>query len=187
MAHVSTFELLLKPQLPRFVTNDPNNVELKEITRTILQGYFLSIANLSDSMTMISLEFTTTTPSLQKEDILTFLDTKGGGEETIKHDIMNVGSVNKFQCTFGLDAYDTGLFILQPNILDDEIFKEADYELRGYVDIKVLVSAELSTKKKTELLLTPEHRGTFFGNDRTELGEVAYALPLANGKALYEL
>jgi len=73
---------------------------------------------------------------------------------------------------------------LQPNALNEELRKAADFELRGYAEIFV---SSVSTAKKTKLLITPEHRGTFFGTDSSQLGEVAYALPIAGGNALLEL
>jgi hypothetical protein len=94
------------------------------------------------------------------------------------------GQVTKSRFTIPLNANDTGLFILQPNLLDKKLLEAADFELRGYVEIFL---SSGSTPKKTELLITPEHRGTFFGDDGSKLGEVAYVLPTANGKSLFEL
>ena len=68
--------------------------------------------------------------------------------------------------------------------MNEELVKEANFELRGYVEISI---SSLSTPKTTQLLITPEHRGTFFGTEKAELGEIAYVLPLANGKSLFEL
>ncbi|MDZ8094285.1 MAG: hypothetical protein RMZ42_20500 [Nostoc sp. DedQUE05] len=43
MAFISTFEILLKPQLPKELTD--TKPELIPLARNILQGYFLTIAS----------------------------------------------------------------------------------------------------------------------------------------------
>lgn len=94
------------------------------------------------------------------------------------------GGIQKSRFTFPINANDTGLFILQPDATNKKLREEANFELRGYVEISI---SSVSTPKTTQLLITPEHRGTFFGTERAELGEIAYVLPLANGKSLFEL
>lgn len=47
--------------------------------------------------------------------------------------------------------------------------------------------SSLSTPTAVDLLITAEHRGTFFNADASKLGEVAYALPLASGGSLFTL
>ena len=44
MALVSTFEVLLKPQLPADLPAPFNDV--KNLSRNVIQGYFLTISNL---------------------------------------------------------------------------------------------------------------------------------------------
>lgn len=181
MAFISTFELLLKPQLPKSVT-DPRP-ELQPLARNILQGYFLTIANITNELVFLSVVVTTRTPGLDPQKILTVLDTTGvNGPVSSFFD--GIGETKKSRFTFPVNANDTGLFILQPNALNEELRKAADFELRGYAEIFV---SSVSTAKKTKLLITPEHRGTFFGTDRSQLGEVAYALPIAGGNSLLEL
>ncbi|WP_094591136.1 hypothetical protein [Vulcanococcus limneticus] len=65
MAHVSTFEILLKPQLPKSITEA--RPELAPLARTILQGYFLTISNLSNKLVFLSLVVTTRSPGLETE------------------------------------------------------------------------------------------------------------------------
>jgi hypothetical protein len=181
MAFISTFELLLKPQLPKSITT--TRPDLSPLARNILQGYFLTIANVTNELVFLSLIVTTRTPGLDPEKILTVLDTTGvNGPVSSVFDA--TGEIQKSRFTFPVNGNDTGLFILQPNALNEELVKEANFELRGYVEISI---SSLSGPKRTQLLITPEHRGTFFGTDRAELGEIAYVLPLANGKSLFEL
>lgn len=181
MAFISTFELLLKPQLPKSIT--ASRPELSPLARNILQGYFLTIANVTNELVFLSLVVTTRTPGLDPKKILTVLDTTGvNGPVSSVFD--GAGGIEKSRFTFPVNANDTGLFILQPDATNEELVKEANFELRGYVEISI---SSLSTPKTTQLLITPEHRGTFFGTEKAELGEIAYVLPLANGKSLFEL
>ncbi|WP_375474957.1 hypothetical protein [uncultured Nostoc sp.] len=181
MAFISTFELLLKPQLPKQLTD--TKPELSPLARKVLQGYFLTIANVTNELVFLSLVVTTRTPGLEPEKILTVLDTTGvNGPVSSVFD--GTGGIEKSRFTFPVNANDTGLFILQPDATNQKLREEANFELRGYVEISI---SSLSTPKTTQLLITPEHRGTFFGTEKAELGEIAYVLPLANGKSLFEL
>ena len=74
MPAISTFELLLKPQLPKGVTT--TFPELKPLARVVLQGYFLTVANLDDKPVSLSLTFVSRTPSLDKRDVIAILDTQ---------------------------------------------------------------------------------------------------------------
>lgn len=128
MALVSTFEILLKPQLPKSITD--TRQELAPLARTILQGYFLTIANLSDKFIYLSLVVTTRTPGLEKEKVLTTLDTTGVNGP-VSSDFDTDGEVRKSRFSIPLNSNDTGLFILQPNALNADLVAEANYELRG--------------------------------------------------------
>jgi hypothetical protein len=178
---ISTFELLLKPQLPKEVT--AKVPALSSLARKIVQGYFLTIANVTNDFVYLSLVFTNRTPGLDPKTVATFLDTTGTNDPASQA-FDTDGEVTKSRFTIPLNANDTGLFILQPNLLDKKLLQTGNFELRGYVEIFL---SSGSTPKKTELLITPEHRGTFFGEDSSELGEVAYVLPTATGKSLFEL
>ncbi|MBG1260145.1 hypothetical protein [Nostoc commune] len=184
MAFISTFEILLKPQLPKKITD--SRPELSPLARNILQGYFLTIANVTNELVFLSLIVTTRTPGLDPKKILTVLDTTGvNGPVSSDFDSIDPkGEIKKSRFTFPLNANDTGLFILQPDATNKDLVKDANFELRGYVEISI---SSLSGPQTTKLLITPEHRGTFFGTDEAGLGEIAYVLPLANGKSLFEL
>ncbi|MDZ7995238.1 MAG: hypothetical protein RM022_009750 [Nostoc sp. EfeVER01] len=181
MAFISTFEILLKPQLPKKLTD--KEPELSPLARKVLQGYFLTIANVTNELVFLSLVVTTRTPGLDPKKILTVLDTTGV-DGPVSSVFEGVGGIQKSRFTFPINANDTGLFILQPDATNKKLREEANFELRGYVEISI---SSVSTPKTTQLLITPEHRGTFFGTDKAELGEIAYVLPLANGKSLFEL
>jgi hypothetical protein len=184
MALVSTFELLLKPQLPSSVSAAVP--ALAPLSRTILQGYFLSIANPNGRGITLNLVFTTRTPGLDPATVLAFLDT-GGVNIVLSGTTTTSGPITSTTYTFTIDANDTGLLILQPNITDKKLFDAKDFELRGYSEIFV---GALGALRSFDVLVTPEHRGTFFATKAgkiSDLGEVAYALPLAGGGSLIRL
>jgi hypothetical protein len=71
---VSTFELLVKPQLPADITSPPS---ISNLSRTVIQGYFLNIANVTNTRVTLSLAFTAVTPSVDIDQTFTFLDVAG--------------------------------------------------------------------------------------------------------------
>jgi hypothetical protein len=183
MSLVSTFELLLKPQLPTFVsTAFP---ALAPLARTILQGYFLTIANPNGQEIALTLVLTTRTPGLDPDRVAAFLDIDGN-EIVLSGSTSSFGQITSTRYTFQLSANDSGLLIIQPDITKLNIF-DPDFELRGYVEI---FAGALGAPRSFEILATPEHRGTFFGSSGgtiSDLGEVAYSLPTASGGSLIRL
>jgi hypothetical protein len=194
MAVISTFELLVKPQLPKeTISKIPPAIltQLSPLTRTIIQGYFLTLSNLTSDFIYLSLAFTVKTPDIKVEDTLALLDTNG--QNIVGTVFRNPGDdTSKSRFTVPLAGNDTALFILQPDITNIALLQAANFELRGYAEISL---SSGSTPKTAQILVTPEHRGTFFGSldpkskdtKDAKLGEVAYALPLASGKSLFEL
>jgi hypothetical protein len=187
---ISTFELLIKRQLPRSVTDSAGNeiiLPTSPLSRAIIQGYFLSISNTTANSAGLILNFKSVTSVVELPDLTaTFLDTNG---------INIIGDVipdveNAYQYPISLPGNTTCLFILQPDLLTPQALTNLNVELRGYAEI------ELDAKTASaELLITPEHRGTFFRpgvNNNTprserQLGEVAYSLPTASGGSLFSL
>jgi hypothetical protein len=190
MALVSTFEVLLKPQLPEAAG-------IKKLSRKVIQGYFLTIANVNFIPVTVSLVFTLKFPSDPTDpgegptswtDFLQVVDISGqnlfsGGfpQATLIPEIAD----NKARVTFTLPANGTGLLLLQPNILaQPDILETANFEARGYVEIFL---SSLSGSDTATLLVTPEQRGTFFKDpngktpDAVGLDQIAYALPVSNG------
>lgn len=178
---VSTFELLVKPQLPAGLIPPPPAA----LSRTVIQGYFLTIANTNNFNVSVSLVFTSITPTLDEATTATFLDTAGNN---IPGDVATSipGKTKRFRIS--IRAHDTVLFILQPDPALLSLGQEL--EVRGYVEIFLsrLPSPSLPSRRGT-LLLTPEQRGTFF-KDLTaadpQLDQIIYNLPTATGGALFE-
>ncbi len=169
---VSTFELLVKP-----IT--PDAAGPATLARTIVQGYFLTIANTSDVVATLRLTFRATTPSIDLAKTVTIVDVTG------TNTFSDLTAANTFDIT--IPAADTALFILQPDVTIPSVLNDKNLEIRGYVDI----TAQGLGNTTLELLLTPEHRGTFFSGTvaapGSDIDQLVYALPTALGKAQYSL
>lgn len=188
MALISTFEVLLTPQLPKVLPPDLNTV--KNLGRNVIQGYFLTVANINSIDLVLSLVFTTILPpGVDLMKIITFTDVSGEDKPApLVPD--SVGNKYRFS-PLELPAGATALFILQP-LPTDEAIAELDkpegigIEARGFVEI-FLSSLSGTTPPGVEIQVTAEHRGTFFGDalgekiaDRS-LDQIAYSLPVQNG------
>ncbi|NES75018.1 MULTISPECIES: hypothetical protein [Okeania] len=171
---VSTFELLLKK-----ITPTPGNIPNSD--RQVLQGYFLTIANPNNTDLRLRLQFTATTPNLNVADTITIRDVAGAN---VFGNLIPTPDPRKFTLDVGIAAHDTGLVILQPDIttLDPQV---DEVEIRGFVEIFLRAPAG-----NFNLLLTPEHRGTFVNNNRprrADFDQLVYALPTPNGGSLFQL
>lgn len=195
---VSTFELLVKPQLPK-----PNELNLPpgtsippdvldkigKLGRTVIQGYFLTIANVRSNPVTIDLVFTSVTPNIDISKTFTFIDVLG---VNTPGDLVPQMGNGKARFTATIPGNDTSLFILQPDILIQDangrlLVETADFEVRGYVEI---FRSALSLSRRATVLLTPEQRGTFFKDlsaTDPQLDQVIYNLPTASGRALFNL
>lgn len=192
MALISNFEVLLKPQLPPV----PG---IEKLGRNVIQGYFLTISNVNFFPVTVSIVFTVRFPVNSSgspafpgnfADFLNAVDISGENlfsgdspESTLVPEI--VPQNNKARITFTLPENGTGLLLLQPNILPPfDFLKTPNFEARGYVEIFL---SSLSGSDIATLLVTPEHRGTFFKDfegkkpDDVSLDQIAYALPVSNG------
>ncbi|BAY24726.1 hypothetical protein NIES2100_45230 [Calothrix sp. NIES-2100] len=177
---VSTFELLVKPITP---VTAPGT---EAVARTVVQGYFLTIANTSNSDVKLTLRFTATTPELNVADTVTISDVQGTNDFS---DLVPVpGDPSRFTFTVGIRANDTGLITLLPDVTKIDIIKAAKLEIRGYVEI--LVNSP-SAATPVNLLLTPEHRGTFLPKNlaaaNADFDQLAYSIPTSTGGSLFTL
>jgi hypothetical protein len=177
---VSTFEILLKSQLPPV----PG---LAKLNRKVIQGYFLTIANVNIIPVTVSVVFTIKFPTggnpSSFADFLDGLDISG---TNLFGSLIPeaVPSNNKARLTFTLPENATGTLVLQADITQPAILAAENFEARGYVEIFL---SSLSGSDQATLLVTPEHRGTFYKNlkgstpDAVGLDQIAYALPVSNG------
>jgi hypothetical protein len=186
---VSNYELLVKPIID--APTAPN--------RTIIQGYFLTLSNpITNGFTTltIDLNFSGNIPITlpgQTPRVLGFFDSRGTNTE-IPQERPN-STNNTYRITLG--PRNTGLFLLQPNILIDGVVEERDVEIRGLVRM-TLVSAEPIFGPAPDLsafsiVLSAQQRGTFLPQGNTappntgDYDQLAYDLPLATPSALVEL
>ena len=169
---LSTFELLLKKITPNAGT--VNNSD-----RSILQGYFLNVSNPTNRNLRIRLRFNATTPNLNPAELLDILDTSGTNDFSGS---LVADGPNRFRYDFTLDAGDTGLFILQPNILTLNPASDT-VEVRGFVEIFIVVPFFGIPRP---LLVTPEHRGTFLPSPGggEEFDQLITSLPTSTGAGM---
>jgi hypothetical protein len=178
-ALVSTFELLVKPITP---ITAPGT---EAVARTVVQGYFLTIANTSQLNIKVRLQFAATTPELNLADTVVIKDVTG---KNIFQELVPTADPKKFTYSLDIPAHDTILVTLLPDVTKIEILKARNVEIRGYVEIS-LTSPTAPTS--VDLLLTPEHRGTFLPQNLAaaipDFDQLAYALPTANGSSKFTL
>ena len=174
---VSTFEVLVKRLIPP-------SVDILGAGRTVIQGYFLTISNLNlSSAVTLRLNFRAQTPNITSQTLLAFFDVNG--TNTV---LAPTGTPITQTYTVTIPAGDTGLFILQANVGNPNLINNPNIELRGYVTISL---ANPFGNKSFDLLVTPEHRGTFLPKGYVvpvtppivttlDFDQLAYALPTAN-------
>lgn len=191
---VSTYELLInKKQFPKakdlpFPIDNDQEVILDDLSREVIQGYFLTISNLMNEELMLNVSFNVLSDSTEnlfnRDNVAALIDVDGKNKKAP----LISASPEKSNYLVVLKAKDTGLLIVQPNpsfIFDSK----KEIELRGNVDVFAM-----SDKKDISFLLTPEHRATFYkrnANGGTEnpfvqLDQIAYTLPTANGGSLFK-
>lgn len=200
---ISTFELLVKNILPSPAAPPAAGIPSG---RTVIQGYFLTIANTSNVAASFELKFTAQTPDFQLRPdpdpapastppiglgdtrLLALFDINGKNFPPLPLPSESNRKTLIFDLT--IEARDTGLFILQPNVTKPTLLSEANLEIRGFSQI----SLKSGGASSVNVLLTPEHRGTFlppssFKNNDVPLDfdQLVYSLPTARGRSLYEL
>jgi hypothetical protein len=184
MAIISTFELLIKPQLPKASPVGPAiPPQALKLSRNVVLGYFLTLANLSNLDFECQLLFTIRLPEGRTlDELIGIVDTSGSDA---LFDLVAIDT-NQFGATITLPPKSTTLVILQPDFVQfPNLLTSLDFEVRGFVEIRrTAVSLPLPP---ITIIATPEHRGTFFSNldgstpDEVGLDQIAYSLPIRNG------
>jgi hypothetical protein len=193
---ISTFELLVKPQLPKDsvlstipgISPELRN-KVKQLRRNAIQGYFLTLSNLSSSDLLLSLVFTTQN-NTPLDKVVPILDTRGSDDKLGTLTPNTPLPSNKFSFSpLKLAANDTALFLLQPNFFNaPNLLVDTNFEVRGYVE--VFLSSMSPRPLNAAIQVTPEHRGTFYNfpendpNTLSQLDQYAYSLPVQNGGLL---
>jgi hypothetical protein len=190
---ISSFELLLKPQFSKGVV-DPKS-PISNLSRTVIQAYFLTISNVNTFDVTVALEFTIRFPidSVKElptsfKDLIDAVDITGTnlippkGNDPLVPELVNN---NKARLTFTIPSNATSLLVLQPDFINNlNLLQDANFEARGYAEISII---SLSGSETATLLVTPQLRGTFFkdlnAKDFPDFGldQIAYDLPVKNG------
>jgi len=186
---VSTFELLVKPiSTPGFGPG--------AASRLVAQGYFLTIANPNNVEVGVRLQFAATTPTLTLADTVIIRDVLAvGNASNVFGELVPTADPKKLNYDLNIPAHDTVLVTLLPDLARDvqPPFGTPDlittqYEIRGYVDISLRSPFNLNG---LNLLLTPEHRGTFLPQNlaapNPDFDQLVYSLPTATGSSLFTL
>lgn len=190
---VSSFELIFKNQAPA------GDVE------QVLQGYFLSITNLENKNLKFRVEFVIFppppgTPNQELRSLagntLTFVD--AGGTDNQRGILSGTLASSIFQLSTGfinVPANGTALLAVLPSAnlfgpLDPTPITDPKFEVRGFV--RIALPALLSgfplrfvpqSNGPVSVLLTPQHRATFFSSTGAITNQVQATLPLATGAA----
>lgn len=198
---VSTFELLVKPQFPTPASTNlpptpPIPPKLANLSRTVIQGYFLTLANVTNTPANVALGFTAVTPSVNIEQTFTALDSTVIGRANLIGDVTPdptiPGGIRARFNNLSIAANDTIQFILQPDIIRDDakLLEQPEFELRGYVEI-FLTPIPTAPARTISLLVNPEQRGTFFKGlspgVAPQLDQIIYNLPTPTGGSLFTL
>lgn len=198
---VSTFELLYKPQSP----SAPAGVA--DVER-VIQGYFLTITNLEEQAYKFNLEFVVTpipasTPNAQYRTLtgntLVFVDTPGVDNYS---DILvdplssNVFKLKNNNGYITIPPNGTALIAVLPsafgpNPLDLFPLTLPLFEVRGFVRLKLpaLVTPPAffplaQSDEPIRIMLTAQHRGTFFTATGQISDQIQATLPVSTGRAL---
>ncbi|MEL6581734.1 MAG: hypothetical protein AAFQ14_18475 [Cyanobacteria bacterium J06621_12] len=174
--NVSNYELLVKP-----IINTPSSPN-----RTVIQGYFLTIANPSFSNLEIQLTFKARTPDFNSSSFAAFWDIDGTNLELPIPG--GLGCLKTFR--FDLPALDTGLFLLLPDVRERDLVANRNTEIRGYVRLSIPSASRVGNSDRMRtILLSAQQRGTFLPQGNTlppaagDFDQQAYSLPLANGRS----
>lgn len=184
---ISTFELLVKRIAPPPAP--------PTLARRVVQGYFLTVANLEDSDILYRIDFTPSIPNPPNPDRALrsraeiLVDVAGANLRALQG--FNGATLFGF---FRVPARQTASVQLLP-LLPNALLTTAnpDIEIRGFVTLQVSRLFNVSpTNRPARVLLNPETRGTFLPNGfPTTAGEdfdqINYPMALATGRALNEI
>jgi hypothetical protein len=192
---ISTFELLVKRIAPP--PADP------AVARRVVQGYFLTIANLEDRDFTYQLEFHVSRPTPVDPDrtlagsAFAAFDIAGANTPLALTAVVP-SPTPVFTTRFRLPAKQTASVQLLPDLTVPGLLNQAnpDLEVRGFVRLRLPalrqgIFQRPQSNSPVKVLLNPEVRGTFLPNDLTarngDLDQINYPLELASGKGLNEV
>ncbi len=202
MPNISTFELLVKPIAP--IASIP--VPFEEVGRRVVQGYFLTITNLSFFEDVVfRFDFRSSAP--QPDDLNRRLSL-GNVDRNVDliYDIagnnLPLDDLSFLDLTFfnwtyvirgslNLPTRQTATVQLLPRLTQQLLSDpNPNFEIRGFVRVSILRNSEINneiTVDQIPVLLQPEIRGTFLPNDfsdpNLDFDQINYSLVPASGQA----
>lgn len=212
MGIISTFELLVKPIAPR----DPIPEDFRAVARRVVQGYFLTITNLSNLDLRFRFRFTASSVNatnvigasgpgsfVNQVDLLYDID----GSENLPLENVGISATGPgFVRIRGdlpsLRGNQTATVQLLPRLTRSVLENEdPELEIRGFADVFIPLIASANedggfslirqTDESVPVLLQPEIRGTFLPNDLStnniDFDQINYTLMTASGRAFEEI
>lgn len=195
---VSTFELLFARQ----IAQSPLPTPVNNVSRRVIQGYFLTIANLEDKEYRYRVELRLT-PTTDPQGLPLFVTRVG---TAISPPAPVTGSGGDYRLSVTIPGRSTGIVGLFPATLGSPTAFDPtapEYQARGYVSISLPPRLVLSppgkvkfvpqSKGPVSVLVTPDLRGTFLPNGfPPAVGDLDFdqtfsSLPIAGGKAQLEI
>jgi hypothetical protein len=204
---VSTFEILYKPITPAL---EPGT---EAIARRVLQGYFLTIANLEQFDFRFRIGFNITlpvpdNPSRRLDTNALFISDVAAPDNVFSTALTrSPAGGNRYVTSFTVPAGKTALVVLLPNVTVPSFFSTgpADIEIRGHVSLELpcllrvtfpplRISLVPQEGAPARVLLNAEHRSVYLppGWPGATVGDLdfdqtAVAIALATGRALNEV
>lgn len=188
--NISHFELVFKPQSPVPPTD------------TVLQGYFLKISNLEEETLHYRVSFVTSSVPDPNRTLagktVVFVDV-AGTNNTETFTLVGAPDAKSFHLCpdVTIPAHATALIAVLPADpfpipFGDGTADPADYEARGYVTLGLPVKLKESKDHPgfwfpepqrldpARVIVTPQHRAVYLGDDGAAKGQTQSSLPLAD-------
>jgi hypothetical protein len=192
---ISNFELLISRLVPGGAT---------PLNRKVVQGYFLSITNLSEdqplplNLTVVASKFTGSDIDrdfIPQLNTVAIFDSPTNDNKILS--MVATNPVNPFISSFRTDQMpvieplQTALVTILPNIGLAFSNPNTKLEIRGHVRLYQTPNADGSARPPAQVMLSAECRGTFLDNNfgttmavsSYDFDQIAYAMPLASGQA----
>jgi hypothetical protein len=195
---VSSFELLFARQIAQ--VPDPGS-PVNTVSRRVVQGYFLTLANLEDKAYTYRVELRMTP---QEDPAGAPLFVKRIGNVLSAPGIFSSDGDGRYSTRIKLAAHETGLLGVFPPTLLAAIGNPSatEYQSRGYVSISLPALATFTgrfsfsfkaqSKSPVNVLATPDLRGTFLPNNFSagnvtgdfDFDQTFATLPVASGSSV---
>lgn len=194
---VSTFELLYKPLTPSF-----GNAQVGTLARRVVQGYFLTVANLAERDYRYRLQFqisvpTNNDPNRLMENNTVLLADVAGANTTLT---LSRNGNRYASSLFTVPARQTALVAVLPNFVGSLGNTNPQIEIRGFVSLTIpalrrpdsffFFNAQSDPDVPVNVMLNPETRSTFLPNNfpaslnDLDFDQANHSLPIASGRAV---